>query len=101
MNSTVEALKAIYVALGGSADDVANITLIPDMLNAIATVVASTIELPAVKKTDEGSVLMVNSQGKWAKGAIPSQLPEVTAADNGSVLKVVEGVWDKGTDLTE
>lgn len=37
MDTTVVALKAIYVALGGTASDVENVTLIPDMLNAIAT----------------------------------------------------------------
>lgn len=33
---TVDALKAIYVALGGSADTVANMVIIPDVLYAIA-----------------------------------------------------------------
>ena len=67
MNTTVDALKALYVALGGSADDVADITIIPDMINAIATVAASATqaELPAVKSTDNGKVLTVVS-GKWA-----------------------------------
>jgi hypothetical protein len=37
MDRTVDALKNLYVALGGDADDVVNITLIPDMINAIAT----------------------------------------------------------------
>lgn len=36
MDRTVDALKNLYVALGGEAADVANITLIPDMINAIA-----------------------------------------------------------------
>lgn len=36
MDTTVDALKALYVALGGTASNVANITLIPDMINAIA-----------------------------------------------------------------
>lgn len=36
MNTTVEALKALYVAMGGTADDVSDITLIPDMINEIA-----------------------------------------------------------------
>lgn len=76
MNSTVEALKALYVALGGSADDVANITLIPDMINAIATVAATvataanTKELPAVKAADNDKVLTVVS-GKWAAANLP------------------------------
>lgn len=41
MNNTIDALKALYVALGGSADTVANITLIPEMISAIATLVSS------------------------------------------------------------
>lgn len=65
----VEALKALYVALGGDADDVANVSLTAEMIAAIATV------LP--KDT--------------------AYLPEVDAADNGDMLKVVEGKWQKFT----
>lgn len=36
MDTTITALRAIYVALGGDPAEVANITIIPDMLNAIA-----------------------------------------------------------------
>lgn len=71
MKQTVDALKALYVALGGSAEDVAEINLIPDMIEAIATVAAT---------------------------ATASELPEVTAADNGKVLKVADGKWAVGTD---
>ena len=72
MNQTVDALKALYAALGGSAADVANITLIPDMVNAIAALVQSggTAELPSVKSTDNGKVLTVVS-GKWAAANLP------------------------------
>ena len=72
MNNTIDALKALYVALGGSADTVANITIIPEMINAIATLVSSgaTAELPKVSSTDNGKVLTVVS-GKWAKAALP------------------------------
>lgn len=72
MDTTVDALKALYVALGGSADDVANVVLIPDMINAIATVAATATaaELPKVTSSDNGKVLTVVS-GKWAKAALP------------------------------
>ena len=36
MLTTVEALKALYVALGGDADNVANVSTIVGVLNAIA-----------------------------------------------------------------
>lgn len=71
MKQTVDALKVLYVALGGSADDVAEINLIPDMIEKIATVAAT---------------------------ATAPELPKVTASDNGKVLKVAEGKWAVGTD---
>lgn len=71
MAQTVDALKALYVALGGNAEDVVNITLIPDMIFAIAEV---------------------------AETATASELPKVTSSDNGKVLKVAEGKWTVGTD---
>ena len=71
MKQTVDALKALYVALGGSAEDVADVNLIPDMIIKIATVSAT---------------------------ATAPELPKVTAADNGKVLKVASGKWAVGTD---
>ena len=53
---------------------------------------ASVTELPTVSASDNGKALMVKS-GKWQKNDIPSQLPTVSASDNGKVLMVVEGVW--------
>ena len=73
MDTTVKALKNLYVALGGDVDDVADISRIPDMIEAFVTV------LPA---------------------AIAAVLPAVTAEDNGSVLKVANGKWAVGTDAT-
>lgn len=52
MDTTIDALKNLYVALGGSADDVADLVIIPDLINALATVAgavaatAKTTELP-------------------------------------------------------
>ncbi len=75
MGNTVESLKGLYVALGGTASDVADITLIPDMINAIATQVTAAL-------------------------AAKAELPAVTASDNGKVLKVAAGKWAVGTDET-
>ena len=66
MDNNVTALKALYVALGGDADDVADVSLISDMINAIATL---------------------------AVGIAGATLPAVTAADDGKILKVVDGAW--------
>lgn len=66
MDNNVTALKALYVALGGDADDVADVSLISDMINAIATLAA---------------------------GIAGATLPAVTAADDGKILKVVDGAW--------
>ena len=50
-------------------------------------------ELPAVSASDNGKVLMV-VDGKWAAAAIPSQLPAVTSSDSGKVLTVsAQGAW--------
>ena len=72
--NTVEALKALYVALGGSADTVANMVIIPDVIAAIVTLVSEGIPgtLPEVKAADEGKVLTVNSSGEWAAADLPA-----------------------------
>lgn len=66
MDNNITALQGLYVALGGTLADVANITTIPEMINAIATVVPS---------------------------GGGSSLPDVTSDDNGKILKVVDGAW--------
>ena len=38
MKTTVEALQDLYLAKGGSFEDVENITTIPDMIDAITTI---------------------------------------------------------------
>ena len=72
--TTVDALKTLYTKLGGDADDVADISLIPDMIAEIANVAAT---------------------------ATAPELPEVDSEDNGKVLKVANGKWAVGTDATE
>ena len=75
-NNTIGALKAVYIALGGNSSTVAAVTTIPDMLTAIATQISTS-------------------------GISTNILPEVSATDNGKILKVADGKWAVGTDLTE
>lgn len=77
MDTTIIALRNLYVALGGTAADVANLSLIPDLINAIATQAAN-----------------------LTTAAASTELPSVSASDNGKVLKVVDGEWAVGTDET-
>lgn len=84
MTSTLEALQVLYVVLGGDITDtyediangapVSDYVVIPDVINAISKHVAS-------------------------GGA--AELPAVSSKDDGKVLKVVDGHWALGTDLTE
>lgn len=65
----VTALKALYVTLGGSADTVKNMSVSADIIYAMSQLnIAAAAELPAVSKADEGKVLKVDSNGKWAVG---------------------------------
>lgn len=73
MNLTVEALKELYIALGGNATNVANITLTPDMIKAIAAHISGggAAELPPVTSSNNGEVLTV-VEGAWAAAALPT-----------------------------
>lgn len=72
MDNTLDALRNLYIALGGDAEDVADLVIIPDLINAIATQAATATgaELPAVTASDNNKVLTVVS-GKWAAAALP------------------------------
>lgn len=67
MDTNVQALKNLYVALGGEASDVADLTTSSEVITAMESVAASAAsELPAVTSSDNGKVLCVSS-GKWGK----------------------------------
>ena len=56
--------------------------------------------LPIVTSADNGKVLGVVG-GVWDKANPPTELPAVTSADNGLYLEVVNGEWQKQHLLTE
>lgn len=62
----LEALKKLYVAMGGAEEDVANLTINADVIAALSDL---------------------------AEAIVASVLPEVTDADDGKVLTVVDGKW--------
>ena len=96
--NTVEALKALYVALGGTAADVAKMTLIPQLIGAIAQFAAGGGigggGLPDPSELADGSVLFVEN-GEWV--AEPDRLlpiPDETGENQDAVLIVGAGnVW--------
>lgn len=47
MDTTVIALRNLYVALGGTASDVADLVIIPDLINAIAEQVETALAAKA------------------------------------------------------
>ena len=119
MDTNVQALKGLYVALNGDPKDVENMTTSSEVITALNDVAAAAAtELPVVKKVDEGKVLTVNGNGKWAAklpesviddeeasesktyssskiaSLIPAdELPAVTTADNSKLLGVSSGAW--------
>lgn len=108
--NTVEALKALYVAMGGNLTDtyddiaggvaVSNIVIIPDVISAIAKI-AVPAELPKVTGDDNRKVLTVKD-GKWSAALPASQLPEVSQTNAGQVLTVsAEGTWEAANVPTE
>lgn len=61
MNTTIEALQNLYTVLGGTASEVAEITTIPDMINAIAGLGA--IKASGNLSTDEDGNMNITSSG--------------------------------------
>ena len=62
----LEALKKLYVAMGGAEEDVENLTINAEVIAALSDL---------------------------AEAIVASILPEVTDADDGKVLTVVDGKW--------
>lgn len=67
--TNVESLKKLYAAMGGDPADVADLKVNAELIDALSDVAGG--------------------------GGGGSSLPPVTSADNGDVLTVVDGAWNK------
>lgn len=72
MENIAEALKNLYVAFGGDTDDIEKAENIADAVNMLASYISEggAAELPVVTSADNGKVLTVVS-GKWEKANLP------------------------------
>lgn len=96
----LDELKKMYVKLGGKVDQDHSYENTSEILDAMGDIIQSTIELPGVTSDDNGKVLKV-VDGSWDKGD-EGGLPQVTTSDEGKVLAVnSSGEWDKGDVPTE
>lgn len=91
MNTTVKALKDYYVEQGGQLADVADITTIPDTIDAITALGGSGSSLPEVTAEDNGDILGV-VEGKWAKTTSKSAFVTVNATLNETTVTLDDGV---------
>ena len=89
----VDALKALVTAIGGSysADDDTVSEIVEKLTAAFESGVFVT-DLPAVTAEDNGKLFGV-SGGAWGK--VDAELPAVTGDDNGKALLVSGGAWGK------
>ena len=86
--SIVEALKALF----GLSDDPKTIAEALDEAEISGG-------LPEVTADDNGKALIV-TEGEWAAGSIPAELPAVTASDKFKGLRVnSSGQWEKSNTV--
>lgn len=90
----LDGLKKLYVKLGGTIDSKHSYDDIGRLMEDVADVVNNSPGIPEVTSDDDGKVLKV-IDGEWNKGT-DDGLPEVTSDDNDKIMKVINGVWGKG-----
>jgi uncharacterized protein (DUF2345 family) len=98
-STTVDALKNLYVALGGTASDVADLNVIPDVINAIAGLGA--IKASGNLSTDEDDNLIISSGNEIHINAENGQLllvssdkVDISSENNGVNITADEGDID-------
>lgn len=122
--SIVDALRDLYISCGGDISNLSDNHNATDYIRDLKYIITAAQELPVVQKSDNGKVLSVvngvwnkadvptelpyispysdngkvlmANNGVWAKSELPTELPSVNSEDDGSILKVVDGQWQKG-----
>lgn len=89
----LDGLKKLYVKLGGTIDEKHSYDDIGRLMEDVGDVINNSSDLPEVTTDDDGKVLKV-VDGAWNKGT-DDGLPEVTSDDNNKIMKVINGVWGK------
>lgn len=84
-----EALKQLYLNLGGDASALADNKVISDFIADLENVLCYI--LPAPTQADNNKIMKV-IDGEWNLSTI-TELPTPTAADNNKVIAVVNGEW--------
>lgn len=113
--SALEALTNVVDPNGttvAAAAKLNNMTVAASVLSAGAnpTAVLSTVDnhfhlalgiplqVPTVTAANNGEILKVEN-GAWVVGTAPTGVPDVTASDNGKILQVSNGAWSAVTAL--
>ena len=92
MDNTITALQNLYVALGGSASDVENLNIIPDMINAIATLKSNTMStfyVDAVNGSDDNDGSSTAAFATIAKAIASAQMT------TGAIINVAAGTYNE------
>lgn len=98
--TTVDALKALYVVLGGSAEDVENITLIPDMINAYENLPSLTaVEIDSGERTviDNSAGVLIQA---GARNSVRVDDSGATINGSGATINSSDGVTISSSDGT-
>lgn len=94
MDNNISALQNLYVAMGGDIEDVENLVIIPDMINAIATAfqgAASYIMTPLiVEVTEDGGTYSADTAYSEISAAYQSGKRLVLQMEIGSIVGYAE-----------
>lgn len=94
-----EALKKLFLGLGGDAKDLSDNSTVSDYINDLESAIKAYAGGASEDIIDdsEASETKTYSSSKINSLIPADELPAVTAEDNGKILAVVNGAWAKVT----